>query len=340
MVFSIDTMKTPNNIFMTKENQGTQLESASYLFETLDFLLEENKTFNTSMIDSYSFEEGALLYKSLKYALSKIDPIKLIIDLVDKFVLLIQNLFDKFSSYLFTVINSDNYSNLRNTILENKKNLFIEKSYYMYTKLGVSSSLASFRTEFEKIYVSLDAKLSKFKNIKNKEEFHASLEEIKSSIIDTEYLDHLRGQICNRKYDVNEDDYIKELHSLFRVTEIDKDFITPNELKGIFNLYIDTEKNIKMCDKERADLRKYAKTVQQKISRMNLESYYTEEQLSVEEKNMFIAIIQNETMKVKNILNIYSLYFSSKLDAIKECCISYRIILNDAVKQIMEESND
>ena len=73
---------------------------------------------------------------------------------------------------------------------------------------------------------------------------------------------------------------------------------------------------------------------------MNLESYYTEEQLSVEEKNMFITIIQNETMKVKNILNIYSLYFSSKLDAIKECCISYRIILNDAVKQIMEESND
>ena len=63
MVFSIDTMKTSNNIFMTKENQGTQLESASYLFEALDFLLEENKTFNTSMIDSYSFEEGVLLYK-------------------------------------------------------------------------------------------------------------------------------------------------------------------------------------------------------------------------------------------------------------------------------------
>lgn len=342
MVFSLDTIKeSKQRSFPIKSNIDINMDK-SFFFETLNMILEESKTFQSCFLETYSSNIVSEGFGSdlLKSMVGKIDIRKILINILNSFMDLLEKLANDFCALLLSLFNKDKViKHYKKDIEKIDFSVYYQEDRYNYTNLGLNTSYTSLKNELEKEFSSLILNLSKLSKIRDNEELFREIENIKNEIDMTEdYYDDMRGYIIGSRNPVTKSEFAGELFKYFRFGgyTVCAGNISANKIKEICSDYFNYNKAIKTVHKDKSDMKSYARKLQHDIESVKLEDY-VKENFPEEAQKMFIGILQNKTIRVKNTCDLFLQLFSAKLDAIKESYITNRKILFEVCKAIVKE---
>ena len=343
MVFSTETIKyaTNKSIFNNKQNIG-DIDNKSFFIESLDLISQEQRVFKSLLNESFSRE---IIYEGvasdlLKSAIKRIDPKKIITNIFQGFLKLLETLWNKFHAFMLDYMGKNNVlKRYRNKLETINVSVYFPENRYMYTNLGTSTSYTTFKNELEKEYSSLVLNISKFRDFKTYENLFIEIENMKNQIdFSDEYFDSIRGNVVASSTPVKKEEFTNSLYEYFRNNgiAISEGYILPEEIRLACNQYFDYSKTIKQIQKDKSDLSNTAKDLQKKILSINLEEYI-KDNIPSDAHAMFISVLKDKARRLNDICNIYLHVFSIKLDAVKESYSQYTKMLMTACKQIVKE---
>lgn len=341
MIYSIGSIKDARSKSIPIIDKEDNHEISSFFFESLNIILTETSTFQTCLIETYSdniIQEGFTI-DLFKKALSKIDFKKIFKKIIEMFLNALDKLGKEFTAMLLNLFNQKDVIKHYKKELENIEIVIrYSEERYRYSNLGLNTSYTNLKSELEKEFSSTVLDLTKLGKFKEKD-IISEIERMKSDINMTEeYYDTLRGKIVSSRNPVEKSDFAKELFKYFRFGgfQIAAGEVTPKEIREILDNYMNYSKSIKLVKKDQSDMKSYAKKLESDINNIKLEDYI-KENISPEIQKLFLAVLQNKTIRVKEICNLFLQLFAAKLDAIKESYVTDAKILITACKAIVKE---
>jgi hypothetical protein len=151
-------------------------------------------------------------------------------------------------------------------------------------------------------------------------------------------LDTIRGKILGKSRGVNVEDYPKELFKFFRNgkdTPISKKTYSADAIKYIASVHFSYDRQTKYIRREANKLTSVAKARKKDIKAKDINDYIPNtSNLDDSIMNSFNIIIIEECNKIRNICDIYRMFYSAKLDAIREYTASNVGILAQAIIEL------
>lgn len=347
MVFSTNTiMNTKSAAPFEKIEEKVVSEDHSFFLESLNLLAEENKQFFLAMSRNCTSEvinEG-VAGTIIRMALKQIDPIQIILNILNGFIKLIEKIWRNFEALLLDLCNRDHVIKGFKKKLESiDYNIQYMKERSVYTNLDSSTSRTTYKIELEKEYSTLIEAISVFNQYNTYEKLFIEIDNLKRDIDMSEnYFDQVRGRVIsgsNYVDMVSKSDYPGELYKFYRNNGnklASGTVITSNEIKSIIDDYLNN-KDIKKTKRDIEGLKRDSKDIQKRIKNINIESYINDSIDSKEVANVFISVLQNKCEHVKQLCDIFVMSLSAKLDAIKEKQIQNREVLYTICKTITKE---
>ena len=347
MVFSINTLNEsinkPFHVETEKEN-----DNFSFFESSLTLLITEQREFEYNMIQ---LSEGLVSNAVIDKVVNKIKSInieELLTKIFDWFIEAIKKMHETFSIFLVKLINKDKRIKLYKKKLESfEGTINYNKSYYTYTNLLSDSSYTDYKDEISKVYDDLIDKLSKLGKYNTPMELASILSYIRN---DTEYdskdLDNIRGKILGRNSLISKEDFATELFKYFRNGKENpvelgllnkKVTFTKYYIKEAYDSYFNYSKQRSIIQRESHKLTAQALAQKTKIRTTNPFKYMEVSNLSTDVITQYNSIISIKCRKIKDICDIYRLYYSAKLDALKEYNCQNINILAAAVNEIIKE---
>ena len=221
------------------------------------------------------------------------------------------------------------------------------KSYYTYTNLLSDSSYTDYKDEISKVYDDLIDKLSKLGKYNTPMELASILSDIRNDVeYDSKDLDNIRGKILGKNTLISKENFATELFKYFRdgkenPTELgllSKNVTFTNSyIKEAYDSYFNYSKQRSIIQRESNKLTAQALAQKTKIRTTNPFNYIEVSNLSPDVITQYNSIISIKCRKIKDICDIYRLYYSAKLDALKEYNCQNINILAAAVNEIIKE---
>jgi hypothetical protein len=334
MVFSIDTLnesldyKFPSLI----EESDNNLDF-SFFDINLRLLVEEQKNFNINLLSKEKIVEK----------IKTIDIKSLLLNIFDWFIDSINKLTDLFISSIIKFINSNNkkISKYRRELKSYDNKLEYYGIQYNYTNIDTYdvASFGDYESDITNEYINLLNELEKLKSAKTPMEVSDTLYNIMKNIqYNSVSLDTIRGKILGKSRGVNVEDYPKELFKFFRKgkdTPISKKTYSADAIKYIASVYFSYDRQTKYIRREANKLTSVAKARKKDIKAKDINDYIPNtSNLDDSIMNSFNIIIIEECSKIRNICDIYRMFYSAKLDAIREYTASNVGILAQAIIEL------
>lgn len=347
MVFSINTLNESFNRPFPKEVYKEN-NNLSFFESSLTLLITEQREFEYNMIQlSEGLVSKAVLNKVNK-KIKSIDIEELFSRIFDWFIEAINKMQETFSTFLVKFINKDQRIKIYKKKLESfDGNINYNKKYYNYTNLLSDSSYTDYKDEISKVYDDFIDKLDKLGKYNTPMELASVLSDIRNDIeYDSKDLDNIRGKIVGKNTLISKENFAIELFKYFRdgkENPIDTGFMS-NEVifmnpivKDAYNNYFNYNKQRSIIQRESNKLTSQARAQKIKIRTTNPFKYMDTSNLSTDIFNQYNSIISIKCRKIKDICDIYRLYYSAKLDALKEFNYQNKNILSAAITEIIKE---
>lgn len=341
MVFSTNTiLASKEKSFELVKDQ--KLNNNSIFIENLQIMMQENINFQIAMNNSgiRNINESIHATDVLKSLIKKIDFKKILINLLKKFVELLDKMGKELEVFMASLINKNTVIKHYKKQLQNfEKEVNYSEERYIYTNLRLNTSYTSYKSELDKVYSTLVLDLTKLSTYKTYEAFYRAIEEISNECSLTEdKLNNIRGKVLGTEDPIAKEDFPKYVFNYFRNggSEIGSSTILPAEVRKACSDYFDYSKNIKMIQKDKHDMKDASEKLQKDINNLKLEDYIKDD-LPPEANNYFARLLNNKCIMVKELCDIYLQIFSIKLDAIKEAHTQNSKILFEACKMIIRE---
>jgi hypothetical protein len=152
------------------------------------------------------------------------------------------------------------------------------------------------------------------------------------------FLDSKRGEALGSYSGITKEEFAQAATSYFKPDRsIAPGVIHPNEVKQITNEYFNAKSIEKSITKEQDSLSKAAKTVEVKMTSINLDKYVPDRIINQEIASIFSEIIRNYCNRIQGLCNIYIQLFSIKLDIFKLYKEEQVKILSKIILQSMKE---
>lgn len=347
MVFSVKTLnESLQKPYNNRDIIDEDFSSVSFFESSLTFLLDESREFECNIL---CLTEGFLSNKiknlSIKDILDKI---------FEMFISAIESLDANFKIFFTKFINKDPRIKLYRKKLENFEGyISYNKPMYNYTNIFVNNSFTDFKSEIEKVYNNFIDDITKLQKANTPMDFAKALNDIEDSHRDyNEYFDNLRGKIVGKNSLVSRDNYASELFKFFRDGKEQpvemSGFFSGKNLSGEFirnitSVYFAYPEQNKIITRESIKLKSEARAVKVKINTGALKS-------GIDNINRFMTPLDKKTAadynrivagdncrRINDICNVYILYYSAKLDALKESNIRNQNILCTAISEIIKQ---
>lgn len=346
MIFSIDRINEANNSSIPKQNVQVESKDFSFFENTLNVIMNEQIEFEVNLIQ---VNEG-LLGKAAKHVVSKqFDKIKslnikdILSKILDMFVEAVQKLEEMFSVFLVSLINKNTRIKLYKNKLSNfNSSITFNKKNFDYSNILENNTFSSYESEITKVYDSFVDSLVSLNKATTPVELAKILSDIKDdSKYDSEDLDIIRGKLLSKNINVSTSDFADELFKYFRNGKSEpnkKSVISSTEVKKIAETYFDNKKQESIIKRESTKLRTKAFSLKAKIKTANIFTYVPDNvSINMSCVQDYNTIVNSKCRKIRDICDIYRLYYSAKIDALKEYNYKCRDILIEAIKEIVKE---
>ncbi len=355
MVFSIDTVKQSLNkpipATVTVENSY----DSSFFGITLEMMIEEQREFETNMININEGLMGQLAAKAAKRQIDKVKSVdfkELLSKIFDWFISAIEKVQQIFAVGLAKMINKETRIKMfKNKLANFEGEIRYNKKYYDYTNILVDSSYATYQTEISKEYDELIQRLTELKSSNTPMDLADALSSIKNDIEYTsEDLDELRGKILGLNKTVESGEFANALFKYFRNDRSEphnpglgfsEKNLTSTDVMEAYNNYFAYNKQEKIIDRESRKLKGQALVQKAKVKTINISSYIPDSsKLTLDCVKEYNNIVNIKCRKIKDICDIYRMFYSAKLDALKEYNIKNRDILLAAIDEIVKKETE
>ena len=343
MIFNTNTILESRNYSRKPIVEENNIEDTSYFFETLNILLDEQKQNNAlilSLNNNIINESSGSLFKDL---IKKINFKEIIKKIFNGFINLINKIFSEFKVLMLNLFGKNKViKHYKPEIEKFDSIIYFSQERYIYTYLDNSTQITTFKSDLKKELSTLTQDLSNFKSYRSYDELYSNLEKMETeSNTDTTYFDHIRSLTIGKDGDITNEDYAKELYSYFRNKgiKIEASNISPEEIHDSCDRYFKYKNTLKIVEKEQNDLKSAAKRIEDDINKLKLEDY-VKDSLPQQAQTSFIKLLKNKCVRVSANCDIYSKFFSAKLDAIKEAYKQDTTILNEVCKEIVRNGGN
>ena len=343
MVFSINTLNESLNKPFYKESNKED-DNFSFFESSLTLLITEQREFEYNMIQ---LSEGIMsnIVSNKIEKIKSIDIQELLLKIFDWFIDAINKSQETFLIFLAKFINRDKRIKLFKRKLESFEGTIVYNSkYYDYTNILSDSSYTDYKDEISKVYDEFVDSLSKLSKHNTPVELASILSDIKtSSEYNSEDLDNIRGKIVGKNILVSKEDFATELFKYFRngretpQLSFGKHIFDNSIIKDAYNSFFNYSKQRSIIQRESNKLTSQAKLQKAKIKTTNIFKYMDISNLSSDIINQYSNIVSIKCRKIKDICDIYRLYYSAKLDALKEYNYQSSKILSIAISEIIRQ---
>lgn len=350
MVFSVDTVINSKN---TKLSNPLILDESEFDFdkslfaEALEIISDGQNDFFTEMNELLTNE--GIASNMVNNSLKEFDFRTILEKIFDLFVAAIERLGASFCSFLLNFVNDDAELKMyKNKLSMFRGSVHYNKPYYEYKNLGIDTSVAlDYKRDIDDVYNEVESSLKSFSNISNKEDLNSAFTNLLSSYNESDKLSKIRGRLCNQQ-SVSADDYADSLFSNFRTTDEPIDprakFYQKN-IKGdrvhlAYKDFFDSSKQISIIKRDQWKFKAQATAEKMRLRTIKASSYFDNDLLyNASNLVAYNRIISYKCKEIKEICNIYVLYYSAKLDAIKQYNRTNKEILLLACKAIAKEDH-
>lgn len=350
MVFSTKTLHSSfyhESINTNCKKEHLLSEHDSFFQESMNFIQKESLEFQKLLFEQYHVvNEGLGLMLigggALIAFLKKMNYKKLVENILHSFTKLLDYLWKRFKVFFLQTSNSKTViSRFDKELKSIDSNVLFSGERYIYTNLGSNTSYTSLKIIAGRELSDFVLDLSELHDCRSLEQQMRKMEDIKDKVDTTdEYYDQVRGDLVGSYDGVTKEEFGNALYQYFRNggNKIITPNILPSEIHTIYKQYKNNNHTIKMVEKDKSDMSVACSNLQKEIKRLDLKNYIKDD-ASAELNNIFISITQNKITRLKNICEIFGLFFGAKLDAIKEMNLQNREILMSACKQLVKEGN-
>ena len=346
-----------SNIFSIIELDNNYIDNNndSYYIETVRTLIKYNEEYNnnTKLLYKSILESNGnleVLNEDFSKFFNKVKEIfKAIIDFIIK-------LFDKLLSYISDQLNLTSYFKVRVKRIRDK---FTDRNTFSYTGYNFIDSLYSTTKPEVKLSNSMveltdnlipgldSGILYKSKYVMNKKELDNIIKEEKSQLsryLNYTFFDRVRGELLDQDiyYVVPEDTFKEECEYYFRnqsayPLDLDIDKAAVFKYTKYVEDYSKIKKNIE-DEKVRFDrvAKKAIKDVESNAKAVLDNNFYTRNKIAIDDtiKTDFNSYVRLITDAMNKVLNIYSIFISSKLDAARDLYTQSLDICKEALIRI------
>lgn len=303
--------------------------------ESLDLLLDESKVYSTIIENTYYVQEA-----NIAEFIKNIDFKKIFKFIFGKFIEILSAIWDRFRAayHRFTG---------KSTLLKRYKkklesidwDVNYSESRSIYTNLDNSTNINMYKMSLDKEYSILIGDLEKISRCNDIGTLHTSILQIRDSMINLDsFLDSKRGEALGSYNGITKEEFAQAATLYFKPDRsIVPGIIHPNEVKQITNEYFNAKSIEKTITNEQSSLSKAAKTVEVKMTSINLDKYVPDRIINQEIASIFSEIIRNYCNRVQGICNIYIQLFSIKLDIFKLYKEEQVKVLSKIILQSMKE---
>ena len=303
--------------------------------ESLDLLLDESKYYSTIMENTYYIQEG-----NIGDFIRNIDLKKIFKFIFDKFVGILSAIWDRFRAAYHQFTNKSSLLKRYKKKLDNINwDVNYPESRSIYTNLDNSTNINLYKMSLDKEYVQLMSDLEKISKCKDIGTLHTSIVQIKDNMLNLDkYLDNKRGEALGIYSSISKEDFAQQVVLYFKPDRMTPPGILhPNEIKQISNEYFSAKTIEKSITKEQDSLSKSAKSMETKISNIDLSKYVPNKYINSEIASKFSEIIREYCNRVQGLCNIYIQLFSIKLDIFKMYKQEQVKILSKVILQSIKE---
>ena len=330
MVFSTQSIIKAKEINLFSNNYEIDLEDKSFFFEALNLLLNEN---NESLMSKF------LNSDTVKDMSRKNQFIEIIVKVIELFMNQLDKLWNFFESALLNFLGKNEViAMFKKKLLNNELDIKFGEKLCIYTNLDASVTYTSFKNELNAELSSFVQELESFNKFTTSSEIQYALENIKNEMKDSDdYLNSVRDKVTGSyRTSVSKEEYADALYRYFRnqtVTNEGDDLVTAEEIRKLAEEYFNRRKHIKIVKSEKANLNSDSKRIIKDIEKLKL-SDYSKLELNSQIKSDFNSIVKTKVSRVKELCNIFLLFYSAKLDAVKDYYCQSSKILFKASKEI------
>ena len=286
----------------------------------------------------------SLLYdiasNKVKKKIKALDPVDIISKIIDAFIKILLRIWREFEAICMNLISkATNINKYKEKLLNINIPIYYSEMHYNYSNTGRDTSATSFRNEMDSIFNDLTRVLDEFSKLKPNYNIGNEINKLKlESDIDDVFFDNMRGKILGSENLISAEDYGKALNNYFRSGGIliDDPEITSEEIRKRAQSWVDFKSTYRSIKKDKIDMENCAKNIQKKINNMSSEDYI-DNNIPQKDISTFTYITFNYSRKIKEICNIFVMYFTAKMDAAKEEYSSNNKILFKAAQEIVRK---
>lgn len=346
MVFSVDTVLNRKNTKLSNPILDNGYDFNKSLFsEALEIISNEQDGFFEEM--NQYLDEG-LASSAITNMVKEFDFRTILEKIFDIFVGAIGRLGASFSAFLLNFVNDDAELKLyKNQLANYRGEVHYNKPYYEYRNFGINSFVT---TEYSNIINGLQIELvNDFSNIsvRSKDEMSSVLSNLLEKYSRTEdQLSLIRGKLVG-KNQVSYEEYKDELFNYFRTTESPinpKAKFYQKNIKGdrihlAYKDFYNSKKQISIIKREQWKYRAEALKAKYAVRKYSLLSGVDKSLLEPASMVTYNRIVSARCKEIQEVCNIFVLYFSAKLDAIREYNITNKELLLLACKDIVKNKH-
>ena len=354
MIFSIDTIKQSldrSTPIVTNESEY----DSSIFCNVLEMIMDEQREFENNMIN---VNEGLISSLAVKAGQKQIDKIKsidfkeIISKIFDWFINAIEKIHQTFMIIMSKMINKDVRIKLyKNKLANFKGEVTYNRKYFDYTNIFSDSSYSNYQLDISGEYEDLVNKLIGIKDSNSPMKLADTLSQIRDDINSTNNnLDMIRGKLLGLNRPVTNADFANCLFKYFRNDRSEphnpglgfsKKNLTSTDIQEAYNIYFSYSKQEKIVRRESMKLKSQALAQKAKIKTINISNYINNKSIiTLDAIKEYNEIINIKCRKIRDICNIYTLFYSAKLDALKEYNIKSRDILLVTITEIIKREGE
>lgn len=345
MIFSMDTvLDSKNKEIKTLLNDPEYDFDKNIFDETVAIINAENESFSELFLDT--FDEG--FFDKIK----DIDFSTILSKIFELFASALGNLIHAFGAFLLNFVNDDTELKLfKNKLANFRGNIRYTKPYYTYTNIQANSLPSNeYKRDIDNVYFSFTDEFSNnFSKISEKNQLisamRSKIEEL-SAGLNSDQICKIRGFLCGTN-NIMFEDYHDELFKYFRNGEMNRvedkvklfeKNIDGNRIAVAYKDYYASKKQIGIVNREGYKYRVEAMAAKAKIRTFNPLQYIDKSLIGSDTMVEYNKLISANCKQIKFICDTYLMYFSAKVDAIKEYNKTNKEILLMACKEIAKES--
>lgn len=339
MIFSVDTIKESANKSLPRNTVTESFSDFSFFESTLMGIIDEQSEFEYTIS---CVCEGLVGDK----VVSKIKSIKIsdiISKIFDWFINAIKKLNDIFIGLLVKLINKDKRIKLYGKKIQNYMGSIVyNHPYFIYTNIITDNGFASFEEDIKRETETLVQCVNDLTQYTNTETLSNVLSTIKDET--ARYADDLsiiRGKIVGKNRLVQSTEFGEELFMYFRngsskPTSTHNHTITPDGIQKAYNDYNSLDKQKLIVQRESKKLTSKANEQKKKICSTKITDFVDKSIVDRNVLNTYKGIVDIKCRKLKDICDIYRIYYSARLEAINNFNKQNETILTDVISEIVK----